>query len=43
MSGSGLWLYPAPGALAAAPPPSPWDWLHQVDMALPAEPSGRQR
>jgi len=37
------WLYPAPGAQAAAPPPSPWDWLHQVDTALPAEPSGRQR
>ena len=31
-----LWLYQAPGAPAAAAAPSPWDWLHRVDMALPA-------
>ena len=38
-----LWLYQAPGALAAAPPPTPWDWLHQVDMALPTSGGGRRR
>jgi hypothetical protein len=39
----GLWLYQSPGAPAAASSPSAWDWLHEVDVALPAEPSGRQR
>jgi hypothetical protein len=33
-----LWLYQSPGAQAAAQPPSAWDWLHQVDVALPAGP-----
>jgi hypothetical protein len=37
-----LWLYQSAGATRAAAP-SPWDWLHEVDVALPAEPSGRQR
>jgi hypothetical protein len=37
-----LWLYQAPGAEAAAPAPSPWDWLHEVDTALPGE-AGRRR
>jgi hypothetical protein len=31
-----LWLYQSPGAQAAAQPPSAWDWLHRVDVALPA-------
>jgi hypothetical protein len=35
-----LWLYQAPGAQAAAPPPAAWDWLHQVNMALPAARAG---
>jgi hypothetical protein len=30
-----LWLYQAPGPQAAARAPSPWDWLHEVDTALP--------
>jgi aminopeptidase N len=30
-----LWLYQPPGAGAAAPAPSAWEWLHRVDMALP--------
>jgi hypothetical protein len=38
-----LWLYQAPGAQAATPGPSPWDWLHRVDLALPGEPSGEPR
>ena len=33
-----LWLYQSPGAQAAAQPPSAWDWLHRVDVALPAGP-----
>jgi aminopeptidase N len=35
-----LWLYTTPGAQAAAPGPSPWDWLHRVDLALPAAHGG---
>ncbi len=38
-----LWLFQSPGTPAAASSPSTWDWLHEVDVALPAEPSGRQR
>jgi hypothetical protein len=38
-----LWLYTSPGAQAAAPAPSAWDWLDRVDTALPAEGTGRQR
>jgi len=30
-----LWLYQSPGAGAAAPAVSPWDWLHRVDLTLP--------
>jgi hypothetical protein len=37
-----LWLYQSPGA-ARAPAPSAWDWLHQVDVALPTGGAGRQR
>jgi hypothetical protein len=33
-----LWLYQSPGAQSAAPAPSAWDWLHQVDPTLPARP-----
>jgi hypothetical protein len=33
-----LWLYQSPGAQAAAPAPSAWDWLHEVDPALPPGP-----
>jgi hypothetical protein len=39
----GLWLYQSPGAGAAAPAPSAWEWLHRVDVALPAGEAGRQR
>jgi hypothetical protein len=38
-----LWLYISPGAQAAAPAPSAWDWLDRVDTALPAGGTGRQR
>jgi hypothetical protein len=38
-----LWLYQSPAAGAAAPPPSAWEWLHRVDVALPAGEAGRQR
>ena len=31
-----LWLYASPGTQAAGPASSTWDWLHQVDPALPA-------
>jgi hypothetical protein len=31
-----LWLYQAPGAQAATRGPSAGDWLHQVDLRLPA-------
>ena len=30
-----LWLYTSPGAQAAAPAPSAWEWLHRVDVTLP--------
>jgi hypothetical protein len=30
-----LWLYTAPGAQAAVPAPTRWDWLHRVDTTLP--------
>ena len=36
-----LWLYQSPGAQAAAQPPSASDWLHRVDVALPAQAAGR--
>ena len=36
-----LWLYQSPATQAAAPAPSAWDWLHRVDLALPA--ADRQR
>jgi hypothetical protein len=32
-----LWLYQPASAQAAAPAPSAWDWLHQVDVALPVD------
>ena len=38
----GLWLYQSPRAQAAAPAPSAWDWLHQVDLSLPAQGPGRR-
>ncbi|HYN03553.1 MAG TPA: hypothetical protein VE359_13980 [Vicinamibacteria bacterium] len=38
-----LWLYQSPATQAAAPAPSAWDWLHQVDLTLPAEDSVRPR
>jgi len=38
-----LWLYQSPGAQAATPAASAWDWLHRVDLALPAGPPGRER
>ncbi len=37
-----LWLYQSSGAQEAGAP-SAWDWLHEVDAALPAGPSGRHR
>ena len=37
------WLYQSPAAQAAAPSPSVSDWLHEVDVALPAGSSDRQR
>jgi len=40
---SRLWLYQSPAAPSAAPAPSAWDWLHQVDLTLPAEDSVRPR
>jgi hypothetical protein len=36
-----LWLYTSPGAQAVAPRPSAWDWLHDVDVTLPAAEAGR--
>jgi aminopeptidase N len=30
-----LWLYQGPNATAQHEPPSPWRWLHEVDMRLP--------
>jgi hypothetical protein len=38
-----LWLYSTPATQAAAPSPSAWSWLHEVDMALPGGESVRQR
>jgi hypothetical protein len=38
-----LWLYQSPGAQAAAPGASAWDWLHEVDLTLPAGDSARAR
>jgi hypothetical protein len=38
-----LWLYQSPAGQAAAPAPAAWDWLHQVDPALPGEASGGPR
>ena len=38
-----LWLYTPPGAQAAAPSPSAWDWLHEVDLTLPGGPSAGPR
>jgi hypothetical protein len=37
-----LWLYQSPAAQTAAPAPSAWDWLHEVDLTLPAGPPGRR-
>ena len=37
-----LWLYQSPAARTAGPAPSAWDWLHEVDLTLPAGPSGRR-
>jgi hypothetical protein len=39
----GLWLYQSPANQSAAPASSAWDWLHQVDLTLPAEDSVRPR
>jgi hypothetical protein len=38
-----LWLYETPGTQAAAPAPSAFDWLHRVDVTLPAVPPGCPR
>jgi hypothetical protein len=38
-----LWLYQSPGAQAAVPAPSTWEWLHRVDMSLPGAGSERRR
>jgi hypothetical protein len=38
-----LWLYQPPGTRRAVPAPSAWDWLHRVDVALPAGPSPEPR
>jgi hypothetical protein len=38
-----LWLYQPPGGAPAPSAPSSWEWLHDVEMALPAAGGGPRR